>query len=80
MTDEDRYLLSLLHELNLACGPFGLAVVEDSLSRADELVMAYRFVRVADRILLRACSTAVPQVVEEAEGNGEPLDGPVPPL
>ncbi|MGH3938938.1 MAG: hypothetical protein ACRDTG_09945 [Pseudonocardiaceae bacterium] len=80
MTDEDRYLLGLLHDLNLACGPFGLAVVEDSLSRDDELSMAHRFVHIADRILLRACSAAVPQVIEEAEGGEEPMDGPVPPV
>lgn len=82
MTDEDRYLLSLLHDMNLTCGPFGLAVVEDSLSRDDELAMACRLVHIADRILLRACSAAIPQVIEEAEGGdgGEPVEDPVPPV
>lgn len=59
MTDEDRALLLELSRLNKACGEFGMGLMEDNLSRADQLAFGAWLVDMAELIRGRALRTPV---------------------
>ena len=59
MTDEDRQLLLDLRRMTDACGLFCAGVIEDDLSREDQLALGDWLANMAGRIRKRARSTPV---------------------
>lgn len=59
MTDDDRALLLELSRLNKACGEFCAGVIENDLSRDDQLALSTRLVDMAGHIRDRALRTPV---------------------
>lgn len=59
MTDEDRQLLCELRRMTQACGAFCAGVIENDLSRDDQLALGIRLVNMAERIRDRALRTSV---------------------
>lgn len=66
MTDEDRQLLCELRRMTQACGAFCAGVIENDLSRDDQLALGVRLVNIAERIRDRALRTSV--VIESDVG------------
>lgn len=62
MTDEDRQLLLDLRRMTDACGAFCAGVIEQDLSRDDQLDLSERLADMAERIYKRACR--IPVIVE----------------
>lgn len=67
MTDDDRQLLLELRRMTDACGEFCAGIIENDLSRDDQLALGIRLADMAQRIRDRALGT--PVVIE-----GEPYD------
>jgi hypothetical protein len=65
LTDEDRQLLLELRRMTDACGAFCAGVIEDEVSRDDQVVLAGWLSEMAERIRERA--TRTPVVVEGEE-------------
>jgi len=61
MTDEDRALLGALARLSDACGTSGTGVLEDCLSREEQIEIALMFLDMVDRVLKRLVDN--PEVV-----------------
>lgn len=59
MTDEDRQLLLALRRLADACGEFCAGVIENDLSREDQLALSIQLAEMAQGIRDRALSTPV---------------------
>ena len=59
MTDDDRQLLLDLRHMTDACGEFCAGVIENDLSRDDQLALSTRLVDMAERIRDRALRTPV---------------------
>lgn len=59
MTDDDRQLLLDLRHMADACGEFCAGVIENDLSRDDQLALSARLADLAERIRERALSTPV---------------------
>ncbi|MGH3900384.1 MAG: hypothetical protein ACRDTA_19500 [Pseudonocardiaceae bacterium] len=69
MTDEDRQLLLELRRMTNACGAFCVGVIENDLSRDDQLALGEWLREMAGRIRERGMRTAV--VIEgEAVSHG----------
>jgi hypothetical protein len=62
MTDDDRQLLLDLRRMTDACGEFCAGVIENDLSRDDQLALSTRLADLAERIRDRALRT--PLVIE----------------
>lgn len=81
MNQEDRDLLHELKLLGQALGPFGLGVMENRVSREEQLAFGTRLVNIAERISDRAVKTpitiegtAVPDVPITLPGHSVELD------
>lgn len=59
MTDEDRQLLCELRRMANACGAFCAGVIENDLSRDEQLALGIQLVNIAERIRDRALRTPV---------------------
>ncbi|MCA1704724.1 MAG: hypothetical protein LC808_16255 [Actinobacteria bacterium] len=59
MDDDDRKLLNELQLLGQAIGPFALAVIEDRVSRDEQLTLGTLLVNIAERIRDRAVKTPI---------------------
>lgn len=59
MTDDDRRLLLALRRMADACGEFCAGVIEDDLSRDEQLALSVGLSDMAERIRDRALSTPV---------------------
>ncbi|MGH3887584.1 MAG: hypothetical protein ACRDSZ_13625 [Pseudonocardiaceae bacterium] len=59
MTDDDRQLLLDLRRMTEACGAFCAGVIEDDLSRDDQLALGDWLTGMAERIRERGLRTAV---------------------
>ncbi len=59
MDDDDRALLHELKHLGQALAPFALGVMENHISRDDQLAFGARLVNLAERIRDRAVTTPV---------------------
>ncbi|MDQ3150836.1 MAG: hypothetical protein M3R63_03645 [Actinomycetota bacterium] len=59
MTDEDRRLLFTLKRLTDACGEFCAGVIENDLSREEQLAFSAQLADMAQAIRNRALSTPV---------------------
>ena len=59
MTDEDRQLLTDLRRMADACGKFCAGVIENDLSREDQLAISAHLADMAHRIRTRALNTPV---------------------
>lgn len=54
MNDADRELLHELSRVNRTSGDFAVAVMENTISRDEQIAFAYRLVELAERIRDRA--------------------------
>ncbi|MGH3796848.1 MAG: hypothetical protein ACRDSP_18385 [Pseudonocardiaceae bacterium] len=59
MDDDDRELLHELKRLGQALAPFALGVMENHLSRDEQLAFGTRLVNLAERIRDRAVTTPI---------------------
>lgn len=59
MTDEDRQLLLELRRMTDACGAFCAGVIENDLSRDDQLALSEWLANMAVRIRSRALRTPI---------------------
>ncbi|MGH3907120.1 MAG: hypothetical protein ACRDTE_23535, partial [Pseudonocardiaceae bacterium] len=59
MDDDDRELLNELKRLGQALAPFALGVLENRVSRKEQLAIATRLVNLAERIRDRAVKTPI---------------------
>ena len=59
MTDDDRQLLLELRRMTDACGAFCAGVIEDDLSRDDQLALGEWLVEMGERIRRRGLRTPV---------------------
>jgi hypothetical protein len=59
VTDEDRQLLGELRRMTDACGAFCAGVLENDLSRDDQLALSVRLAVMAECIRKRALKTPV---------------------
>jgi len=76
MTDEDRQLLLDLRRMADACGEFCAGVLENDLSREDQVALSDWLVDMAERIRERGLRT--PVVIEgEAVSPASPTGGVV---
>lgn len=76
MTDDDRRLLLELRRMTDACGVFCAGVIENDLSRDDQLALSAWLADMAELIRKRARRT--PVVVEgEAVSHANPAGGAV---
>jgi len=58
MTDEDEDVLLALSRINIDSGTFALGVLNNSISREEQIAFGYRLVDLADAIRQRALRTA----------------------
>ncbi|MGQ0776765.1 MAG: hypothetical protein ACT4NY_20490 [Pseudonocardiales bacterium] len=59
MTDEDEDVLLALSRINIDSGTFALGVLDNSISRDDQIAFEHRLVDLAEAIRERALRTAV---------------------
>lgn len=59
MDDDDRELLHELKLLGQALGPFALGVLENRVSREEQLAFGTRLVNIAERVKDRAVKTPI---------------------
>ena len=76
MTDDDRQLLLELRRMTEACGAFCAGVIENDLSREDQLALSDWLADMAERIRDRGLRTPV-VIEEETVSPGSQIGGAV---
>ncbi|MGH3795114.1 MAG: hypothetical protein ACRDSP_09505 [Pseudonocardiaceae bacterium] len=69
MTDEDEALLLALSRVGRDSGDFALGVLENSMSRDDQIAFGHRLVNLAEAIRERALRTAGPIIEGSVNDN-----------